>query len=453
MITPELKVQILDFIKENIGEKQFKAWFKAIDFVEMADNEIQVPLPNVYYRDWYEKHYKTLLISALKTVLDRDYQVRFLVSSPDNQDQTDLFGMPSEAPPKATPKKTPPPQASVGQLNTNYTFDRFVVGSCNRLAHAAALAVAENPAKAYNPLFIHGSVGLGKTHLLQAACWVALKKSPNLKLYYISCENFVNDYIASVKRGACEVFRNKYRSADIVAIDDIHFLGVGEKKGSQEEFFHTFNALHNAQKQIILSSDSPPQEIPTLAERLVSRFKWGMVARLDTPDFELRSAILKQKVELKRVEFPDDVITCIANVIDSNIRELEGAVNKIIATSKLMKQPISLALAQEVLKDIQPGKVYPITINSIQDTVSKYFNIKVSDLQSKKRIKSISFPRQVGIYLARILNNHSLEEIGAGFGGKDHTTVMYSVEKIKQRLHKDQEFKRTVALLTTELKK
>ncbi|MEK7450077.1 MAG: chromosomal replication initiator protein DnaA, partial [Planctomycetota bacterium] len=351
------------------------------------------------------------------------------------------------------PKQIRPVINLRGQLNPHYTFDRFVVGACNRLAHAATLAVAENPSKAYNPLFIHGAVGLGKTHLLQAACWTALEKNPRLKLYYLSCENFVNDYISAVKRGACEEFRNKYRSADILAIDDIHFLGVGEKIGSQEEFFHTFNALHNAQKQIILSSDSPPQEIPTLTDRLVSRFKWGMVVRLDPPTFELRMAILKQKAELKRVSVPDDTLNFIATLIDSNIRELEGGMNKVIASASLLGRPINLALAQEALKDTGGTRTSPISVNNIQEVVSNYFNIKIAEMQSKKRVKSVSFPRQVGIYLARTLTDRSLEEIGAAFGGKDHTTVMYSVEKIKHRLHRDKEFQSTVNLLISDLKK
>jgi chromosomal replication initiator protein len=339
-------------------------------------------------------------------------------------------------------------------LNENYVFEKFVVGMCNRLAHAAALAVAESPGKAYNPLFIHGGVGLGKTHLLQAVCHQILAKNPQCSIYYRSGEGFVNDYITAVKNNAFEKFRQSCRSKDIMIIDDIHFLGSGEKTASQEEFFHTFNALHNAQKQIVLSSDSMPKEIPLLQDRLVSRFNWGMVARLETPDFETRVAILRRKAESYKIELPDEVINFIAEVITTNIRDLEGALIRVVGLSRSSGQNPSLSTASETLKDIVGTVSRQIKVANIIDTVAGYFNLAPSELQSKTRMKSVSLARQIGFYLTRQLKpDLSLEEIGASFGGREHSTVLLAVEKIRKRLQKDSQFRETVNLLTLEIRK
>jgi chromosomal replication initiator protein len=464
LLDTEHKTQVLDYIKTKVGPEQFNNWFKLVSLEEPEEGTLEIKLPNIYYKTWFEKNYREIILAALKESRNRDYTISFTIPPAGKQgktgSETNATIQPSlfepDTPAKQTPQTTPvtiSKRRSLLTLNPKYTFDYFVVGPCNRFAHAAALAVAENPAKAYNPLFIYGSVGLGKTHLLQAICHVLVKRAPELKLVYLSCEGFVNDYITTVKSGSYDAFRNKYRSADVLMIDDIHFLGLGEKVASQEEFFHTFNALHNAQKQIILSSDSPPKDIPTLEDRLISRFKWGLVAPLDPPSFETRVAILRNKAELNKMLLPDDVINFIATNIDSNIRELEGAVIKLIGLARLTNQAVDIVLAREALKDLIGSSPLRFTINDIQELVSRFFNVSIPDLQSKKRAKSVSLYRQVGIYLIRTLTGHSLEEIGLAFGGKDHTTIMYSVEKIKKRIQKDKQFKETINRLVDELKK
>ena len=322
-----------------------------------------------------------------------------------------------------------PEQAPAPVLNELYTFENFIVGSSNRLAHAASVAVAESPGLAYNPLFLHGSVGLGKTHLLQAICHALLRKPLRRSVLYLSCEAFTNDFVSALERGDLDRFRYRYRHVDVLVIDDIHFLAKTEK--TQEEFFHTFNTLYNAKKQIILSSDAPPKEIPSLEERLVSRFKWGLVATIDPPALETRVAIVRTKARLRGHEFPADVVQFVAEHLTSNIRELEGAVVKLIAYGHLMGHPVDLPLAQEVLRDLVHAPARRVSIDSIVERVTLAFRVKLSDMQGKRRSKSISLPRQVCMSLARSLTDHSLEEIGGYFGGRDHTTVIAALERVK----------------------
>ncbi|MBI4834390.1 MAG: chromosomal replication initiator protein DnaA [Planctomycetes bacterium] len=461
-LTPELKDKIYKEIRGKLPPDEAASWMKSLEFLQTENGTLEIPLPNDYFRNWYEKHYKDLIAKTVSEVLGIQPKIIFKIPSDYQGTLFESAAKESGHDPKAPKPHKPAPEAKPpvananrpkgGTLNSKYTFEQFVVGPCNRLAHAWSMAVAENPGKAYNPLFIHGSVGLGKTHLLQAACHYILAKRPEYSIYYLSCEGFVNDYISAVRSGGYDAFRNKYRSVDVLVIDDIHFLGAGEKQASQEEFFHTFNALHNAQKQIILSSDSPPQDIPTLEDRLVSRFKWGQVARLDSPTFETRMAIIKQTAEWMKKAVPDDVCDFIASSVESNIRDLEGALKNVIGFAEATKKPIDLALAKDSLRDLIGVSAFPVTIPQIQEVISKFFNVKISDLQSKKRVKSVSVPRQIGIYLARSLTSLSLEEIGAAFGGKDHSTVMYSVEKIKQRAHKDRQFTATLNQLTKNVK-
>lgn len=460
-LTPEIKDRIYKEIKGKLPPEEAASWMKSLEFIPTDNGTLEIPLANDYFRNWYEKHYKDLIAKTVAGVLGFEPKIVFKIPT---DYQGTLFESVSHAverepkQAKPAPVEKPKPQSEPiirhrdGKLNPKYTFEQFVVGPCNRLAHAWSLAVAENPGKAYNPLFIHGSVGLGKTHLLQATCHHILSKHPECTIHYLSGEGFVNDYISAVKTGGYDAFRNKYRSVDVLVIDDIHFLGAGEKQASQEEFFHTFNSLHNAQKQIILSSDSPPQDIPTLEDRLVSRFKWGRVARLDSPTFETRMAIVKQTAEWLKKSVPDDVCDLIASSIETNIRDLEGALKNVIGFAEANNKPIELSLAKESLRDLISLSAFPVTIPQIQEVISKFFNVKISDLQSKKRVKSISVPRQIGIYLARSLTSFSLEEIGAAFGGKDHTTVMYAVEKTKQRAHKDRQFNATLDQLTRNIK-
>jgi len=454
-LSPDIKLRIYNEFLKLIAPEEFFGNFNNLDITLQDDSSIEIILPNAYYCNWYEKHYKDKLLLAIQSILEKQCVVAFKALS---DYQSTLFpALKDDAIPPAPLNKTrapiPSPRGSIlDTLNPKYVFDQFVIGPCNRLAHAWTLAVTENPGKAYNPLFIHGGVGLGKTHLLQAACHFLLHKHRDLTIYYLSCESFINAYIGAVKSGNYESFRQKYRSADVLIIDDIHFLGSGEKQASQEEFFHTFNSLHNSQKQIILSSDSPPQDISTLEDRLISRFKWGRIARIDPPTFETRVAILKQTADWFKKEVPDNVLHFIASNIDSNIRDLEGALKNVIGYAEVHNAPISLSSSKEVLQDFLSSLHSFITIPYIQENVGKYFNVSVADIQSKKRTKSISIPRQIGIYLSRVFTNSSFEEIGSAFGGKDHATIIYSFEKIKQRLSKDKQFKTTVDLLISGLK-
>lgn len=326
-------------------------------------------------------------------------------------------------------------------LHPKYTFDNFVVGPCNRFAHAAAMGAGESPGKSYNPFFLHGSVGLGKTHLLQSICFSILDRWPNTRILYLSCETFVNHFINALEDGATQTFRHKYRNVDVLVVDDIHLLA--NKERTQEEFFHTFNALYNAGKQIVLSSDSPPKEIPTLQDRLVSRFKWGMVTEIEPPCYETRVALIKRKSRERGVEITDDVAGQVAERMETNVRELEGAVTKLVGFSRLTGRPIDTQLAREALSDVFEVRTGQPSMDDIIEVITKHFSVKLPDLQSKRRTASIAFPRQVAMYLARKITRHSLEEVGGFFGGRDHSTVVYAVDKIA-RLITEEEQTRTM---------
>jgi len=452
----ELKQRVL----EKLGKSMDDIWLKELNFIEEPEGALKIPLPNFFYIDYYKKNFGSLIEQAVLEISGKSYKITFI--APPEQGRLfsdtliprDKASRKQKDAPIVEVKKTPAGGKNDFTLNEYYVFDKFVVGMCNRLAHAAALAVAENPGRAYNPLFIHGGVGLGKTHLLQAICHQILAKYPNFSIYYRSGEGFVNDYIMAVKNNAFEKFRQQCRSKDMMIIDDIHFLGSGEKAASQEEFFHTFNALHNVQKQIILSSDSLPKEIPMLQDRLVSRFNWGMVARLEPPDFETRAAILRRKAEGYKIDLPEDVVNFAAEAITTNIRDLEGALIRIVGLSRSSRQNPSVALANEALKDIIGATSRHIKVANIIDIIANYFNLSASDLQSKTRLKSVSLARQIGFYLTRQLKpDLSLEEIGASFGGREHSTVLLAVEKIRKRIQKDAQFRETVNLLMSEIRK
>jgi chromosomal replication initiator protein len=321
-------------------------------------------------------------------------------------------------------------------LNPKYLFDTFVIGSGNRFAHAASLAVAEAPAKAYNPLFIYGGVGLGKTHLMHAIGHYVLEHKPNAKVVYLSSEKFTNEFINSIRDNKAVEFRNKYRNVDVLLIDDIQFLAG--KESTQEEFFHTFNTLHEESKQIVISSDRPPREIPTLEDRLRSRFEWGLITDITPPDLETRIAILRKKAKAEGLDIPNEVMLYIANQIDTNIRELEGALIRVVAYSSLINKDINADLASEALRDIIPSsKPKVITILEIQRTVGEHFSVKLEDFKAKKRTKSVAFPRQIAMYLSRELTDYSLPKIGEEFGGRDHTTVIHAHEKISKLMQTD----------------
>lgn len=320
-------------------------------------------------------------------------------------------------------------------LNPDYTFENFVVGPENRLAVAAARAVADSPGESYNPLFLHARVGLGKTHLLQAICRQLLQRNPAAVIHYTSCEEFIHQFMESISEGQMSGFRHRFRDIDLLMIDDIHFLAQRER--SQEEFFHTFNHLYQARKQIVLSCDAPPDQIPALEERLVSRFKWGMVAEIERPGYETRLAIVQKKAAIRGVAMPDDVISLIATRIDSNIRELEGAIVRMQMQATVERRPIDIRLARQVLGETGPFPRSRVAIGVIIETVAAHFDLRPSDLQSKRRHKSVSQPRQICMFLARKLTSHSLEEIGGYFGGRDHTTVMHAVRTTAARMEQD----------------
>jgi chromosomal replication initiator protein len=334
-------------------------------------------------------------------------------------------------------------------LNPDYTFENFVTGPCNRLPHAASVAVAEQPGQAYNPLFIHGGVGLGKTHLLQAISQKVLERAPDSRILYLSCDSFINQFITAVETGEMGQFRHRYRHVDVLVIDDIHFLAGRDR--TQEEFFHTFNTLYQQHKQIILSADCPPSEIPELEERLVSRFNWGLVARIERPCYETRLAILQKKSKMRGLVLPDDVLCYVAAKVENNTRELEGAITKIQGMAMLQAGRIDLELAKAALGDTAAPEQRRITIQQILDAVTKYYNVRLSDLQSKKRHKSIAFPRQVCMFLARRHTRYSLEEIGGYFGGRDHTTVLHAVRTVDQDIKDDRDVAEQVAHIEGQL--
>ncbi len=343
-----------------------------------------------------------------------------------------------------------PRDDSFGTLNTNYTFEQFVVGPCNRLAHAAALAVGDNPGRAYNPLFIHGNVGLGKTHLLQATCHaIRRRRGEAARVLYLSCEAFTNRFILSIRAGKLEEFREFHRSVDVLVIDDVQFLANKEK--TQDEFFHTFNALYNSNRQIIISSDRSPTEIPTIEERLVSRFKWGLVAEMELPCFETRVAIVKRKARTRQVEMPDDVAYCIAERIDTNIRELEGAVIKVVGVASITEREITVDLADEALRGVAVVRNRQVTLPDIMGLVTGEFSISARELTGKGRTQAVSLPRQICMYLCRQHTEQSLDEIGRFFGNRDHTTVLYSVQKVGKRVKEDRMFRDLVQSLSTRL--
>ncbi|MBA4602859.1 chromosomal replication initiator protein DnaA [Thermoactinomyces mirandus] len=434
----ELWSKTLKAIQNKISKPSYETWLKATEAIDLESDILVVCAPNDFARDWLESRYADLVRDTLKEVTGGSrLGVKFV-------SHTEKSAAKSGAEPEKKADTAREMEKDPGsQLNPRYTFDTFVIGSGNRFAHAASLAVAEAPAKAYNPLFIYGGVGLGKTHLMHAIGHYVLNHSAESKVVYISSEKFTNDFINSIRDNKTIQFRNKYRSVDILLIDDIQFLAGKEQ--TQEEFFHTFNALHEANKQIIISSDRPPKEIPTLEDRLRSRFEWGLITDVQPPDLETRIAILRKKAIADNLEVPNEVLVFIANRVDTNIRELEGALIRVVAYSALLKQPVTTELALEALKDIMPdSKPKMISIQDIQQTVCNYYQLRIEDFKSKKRTKSVAFPRQVAMYLCRELTEFSLPKIGEDFGGRDHTTVIHAHEKISRLLKEDHQLEEVV---------
>lgn len=439
--------QSLGKIEKKISKPSFETWLKSTKAHMLQGDILTVTAPNEFARDWLEERYSHLIAGVLLELTGEELEVKFII--PPNQGEDDIN---MRAPAKKA-KKTADDQNDFPQhmLNTRNTFDTFVIGSGNRFAHAASLAVAEAPAKAYNPLFIYGGVGLGKTHLMHAIGHYVLEHNPSAKVVYLSSEKFTNEFINSIRDNNAEAFRNKYRSVDVLLIDDIQFLAGKEQ--TQEEFFHTFNTLHEESKQIVISSDRPPKEIPTLEDRLRSRFEWGLITDITPPDLETRIAILRKKAKAEGLDIPNEVMLYIANQIDSNIRELEGALIRVVAYSSLINKDINADLAAEALKDIIPSsKPKIISIHDIQRAVGEHYSVKLEDFKAKKRTKSVAFPRQIAMYLSRELTDSSLPKIGDEFGGRDHTTVIHAHDKISKLLQTDSQLQRQLKDIQDQLK-
>jgi chromosomal replication initiator protein len=425
--------EILSRIETKVNRHSFYTWFKPTTFVSDDRTSVTVRVPNGLVKDWLTKHYSGVISEAMSELKRPNLAIHFLSDAPGDNPSVQL-GPEEAAALEADSSAVPGPAG----LNPRYTFDTFIVGSSNQFAHAACRAVAELPSRSYNPLFIYGGVGLGKTHLMHAVGQYVLRHDRNLKLTYISAERFMNEMINAVRYDRIIDFRERYRTVDVLLVDDVQF--IAGKEGTQTEFFHTFNALYDSQKQIVISSDCPPHEIPQLEERLRSRFEWGLIADIQSPDLETKVAILKKKADAEAVPLPDNVAIYIAGRIKSNIRELEGSLIRLIAYASLTGQEITLSLAQEVLRNILEHEEKAITIEIIQKFIADHYNLKLIDLKSRNNSKSIAMPRQIAMYLCKSLTRASLPEIGRSFGGKHHSTVIHSIRKVEELRKKDSHF-------------
>lgn len=435
----------------NLSSQHFSTWIKPLKFVKIEQDMVYLEVPNRFVLDWVKENYSKLIQKILVDLSAVNYRLQFNVS-----------GQAKDGLPKAGQTIDPPVNAVKSQekvirnthaadinLNRKYTFDEFVSGSSNQFAYAAAMAVANNPATTYNPLFIYGGVGLGKTHLVNAIGNSILKKSPQMRICYYTSEKFMNELINSLRYNRMDEFRNKFRSMDILLIDDIQFIAGKER--TQEEFFHTFNALYESHKQIIVTSDKFPKDIPGLEERLRSRFEWGLIADIQPPDVETKLAILKMKAEQNNIKLPEEVALFLANSICNNVRELEGYLIRIGAYASLTSTAVTLEMARDVLKDILIERNRELSVEEILKKVSSHFNIKISDIKSAKRLKAVVLPRQIAMYLSRQLTSSSYPEIGERFGGKDHSTIIHAIRKIEKLMENDFQIRSTIESLKNEL--
>lgn len=416
--------KIMQSLREEIGSTSFDIWFSLVKYDSFHNNNVIVIVPNSLTKEWIESRYLDTIQRKLRSLTNQEINL--------------LLTTDSGAAHKVT------------SLNRKYTFNTFVVGNSNRFAHAACYAVGESPFKAYNPLFIYGGVGLGKTHLMQAIGHHILSKDPKFSVMYVSSEQFTNELITSIKDDNTFGFRNKYRNIDVLLIDDIQFLAGKER--TQEEFFHTFNTLYEANKQLVISSDRPPRNIPTLEDRLRSRFEWGLITDIQPPDLETRVAILRKKAQAENLNIPYDILDYIANYIDSNIRELEGALIRLVAYATITNKPLNMTTASEALKDIlPPPRPRKITIELVQKEVASFYGIALTELLSKKRTKQVAYPRQIAMYLCRRLTDASYPQIGEQFGGRDHTTVIHANDKVEKELSSDSQLQATIGMLAKKL--
>ncbi len=443
--------QAQSHLREMLDEYSYKNWFSQTAFDSVDEGVLTVRVPSQFFANWLEEHYQDAVCDALRRVLPEFKTIKYLPGA-----DTPVAASPAAAP--AQPVAPPPRPRPVKQrpsyngFNPKYTFDRFVIGAGNRFAHAAAKAVRQSPGRAYNPLFLYGGTGLGKTHLMQAIGQELLAEDPSLRVVFISSEEFTNQLIQSIADKDTQRFRGKYRRVDILLIDDIHF--ISGKEATQEEFFHTFNTLFDAHKQIVISSDRSPKEIKGIEERLVSRFEWGLVTDIQPPDLETRIAILQNKAKQDNITAPLEVLRYIATYITSNIRELEGALITLVAYSRLTEQKISLSMVENILRDlIGSEKIKPITIEQIQRAVAEHFDVRIADLRGRSRQRQVVYPRQLAMYLCKtLIPSLSLNDIGEHFGGKDHTTVIYSCEKMARDIEINTAARQTIEQLTKTIR-
>lgn len=436
----ELWKKILELLEPEISPISFKTWIEPIVPVSISDSTVVLKIEENFIKSMVETRFLSLIDNAVKHIAGHEYKV-ILVSGNESPSVTK----------KPNEKEIKAKSSFESNLNPKYVFSTFVVGNSNRMAHAASLAVAEAPAKAYNPFFLYGGVGLGKTHLMHSIAHYILDQNPNAKVLYASCETFTNELINSIRDDNNEEFRRKYRNIDVLLIDDIQF--ISQKERTQEEFFHTFNALHDANKQIIISSDRPPKEIKTLEDRLRSRFEGGLIADIQPPDFETRIAILKKKAGNENLIIDDEVFAYIAKNIVSNIRELEGALTRVVAYAKLTQEDITKSLAENALKDIfNEQSAIEITPERIQEIVASYYNIRPEDMVGSKRSNNIAYPRQIAMYLSRQMLDISLPKLGEHFGGRDHTTIIHGINKIQENLKTDKNLQNIIFELENRIK-
>lgn len=437
---------LVNQFQKELTPEVYGTWFNQIRFTGSSEDTVEIEVPNQLYYDWFNKNYLRKIKDSLEHIYKKPINISIITS---NRDITLPPVHNSEQYNQGPVKHLNNYKDSM--LNPRYSFENFVVGPSNRFAHAASIAVAQAPAKAYNPFFIYGGVGLGKTHLMQAIAHYIIGNNLSSRIFYVCCESFTNELINAIQNRSTLKFRSKFRGVDILLIDDIHFLGG--KEHAQEEFFHTFNTLYDAHKQIILSSDRPPKEIANLEERLISRFEWGLVTDLQPPDFETRVAILRKKAELCSITVPDNIILYIAERIKTNIRKLEGALLRVVSNSSLTGSELNLALAEQVLQDFIIGEEEAIVnIDTIQKIVAEYFDIRVADMKSSRRPKSIAYPRQIAMYISRNLTRCSLPEIGEAFGGRDHSTVIHAYRLIEKKINSDFGLKKAVNTIKNRLK-
>lgn len=429
----ELLTKAKDLLKDEVTKISYETWIKDLEIESAENGNIVLVANTVFQKDSIMSRYYDLFKNTFRFLTNKEWDINVILKSDDSTPMQETSNLEQSTNSYVNPNSN---------LNPKYTFDTFVVGNNNRFAHAAALAVAEAPAKSYNPLFVYGGSGLGKTHLMHAIGNEVLKNNKTLNVLYVDSEKFTNQLINAIKDSKTEQFKNKYRNIDVLLIDDIQFIAGKER--IQEEFFHTFNSLHGSGKQIIISSDRPPKDIPLLEDRLKSRFEWGLIADISNPDYETRFAILKKKAQLDNIYIDDEILSNIATKIDSNIRELEGTLNRLIATSSLTQAPITMEMSERAINDVVKNKEKVLSYDLIQETVAKYFNITVNDLKGSRRSNDIALPRQIAMYLCRTIAQMSTNAIGSCFGKSDHSTVLHACNKIEKDIKQDNNLKMVV---------